>query len=71
MSALLTAAELLTHRLRILQKMQIQARERGETVVELNVAELFEPGDLAAIEAWEAAVAKVTGQTPLPWELSA
>lgn len=71
MSALLSAAELLTRRLRILQKLQAQARERGETVVELNVAELFEPADLAAIEAWEAAVAKVTGQLPLPWELSA
>jgi hypothetical protein len=71
MSALLAAAELLTRRLRILQKLQAQARERGETIIELNVAELFEPGDQAAIDAWEAAVAKVTGQQPLPWELSA
>jgi|GEM_PF-5504107 len=71
MSALLAAAERLTRRLRILQKLQAQYRDMGMATVELDVAELFEPGDQAAIEAFEAAVAKVTGQTPLPWELSA
>lgn len=71
MTSLLAAAEKLTTRLRILQKLQMQCRERGETTIDLNVAELFEPGDLAAIEAFEAAKATVLGQVPLPLEISA
>ncbi len=68
MSAILVAAEKLTVRLRILHKLQMQCRERGETLIELNVAELFEPGDLEAIEAWEAAKAEALGQQALPFE---
>ena len=51
MHALLAAAELLTTRLRILQKLQMQCRERGETTIDLNVAELFEFGDAEALAA--------------------
>ena len=69
MLALLQAAEKLTRRLTILQRLQAQARERGETVIELHVEELFEAGDREAIEAWEAAKAEATGQMPLPLEL--
>ena len=70
MHSLLAAAELLTVRLRILQKLQTQCRERGETHINLHVAELFEPGDMEAIEAFEAAKADAMGQVPLPLEIS-
>ena len=71
MTSLLAAAELLTHRLRILQKLQAQHREMGDTHVELAIGELFESGDLAAIETFEAAKAEAMGQVPLPLEISA
>jgi hypothetical protein len=70
MSALLAAAEKLTTRLRILQKLQAQCRERQEVTIELHVSELFEPGDLEAIEAWEKALAEATGAQPLPFEVT-
>jgi hypothetical protein len=70
MSILLAAAEKLTHRLRLLQRMQIQARERGDTLVELHVEELFDSADLAAIDAWERAKAEAMGAQPLPFELA-
>lgn len=66
--ALLQAAEKLTTRLRMLQKMQLQARERGEAVIELHVEELFDSGDAEALAAWEAARDLATGQVPLPLE---
>ena len=66
MQALLRAAEKLTRRLLILQKLQAQARERGETSIDLHVEELFESSDLEAIDAWEAAKAEAMGQVPLP-----
>jgi hypothetical protein len=66
--ALLIAAEKLTRRLAVLQTLQMQARERGDTYVELHVAELFEPADLEAIQAWEAAKAEALGAQPLPFE---
>jgi hypothetical protein len=71
MHHLLAAAEKLTTRLRVLQRLQEQARERGDVTVELNVAELFEAADLDAITAFEAAKAEAMGQVPLPMEMSA
>jgi uncharacterized membrane protein YqjE len=71
MKNLLAAAEKLTVRLRILQKLQAQHREMGDTHVELAVGELFESGDLEAIQAFEEAKAEAMGQVPLPMELSA
>lgn len=65
---LLIAAEKLTRRLAVLQTLQMQARDRGETHVELHVAELFEPADLEAIQAWEAAKAAAMGAQPLRFE---
>lgn len=65
---LLIAAGKLTRRLRILQKMQAQHREMGDTHVELAVGELFESDDLAALMAWEEAVAQAMGAQPLLFE---
>jgi hypothetical protein len=69
-TALLVASEKLIVRLRILQKLQMQCRERGETTIDLNVAELFEPADAEAIVAWETAIAGCTGAVPLPFEVA-
>ena len=66
MLALLQSSEKLTARLRVLQRLQQQARERGETTVELHTDELFEPADQEALMAWEAARDLATGQVPLP-----
>lgn len=63
---LLEAAGDLTKRLYILQKLQTQYRDMQQSMIELDVAELFEPGDLAAIERWEQAKAAAMGQVPLP-----
>jgi len=65
---LLMAAENLTARLVVLQRLQMQAHERGETSVELHVSELFEPSYLEAIRAWEAAKAAAVGAQSLPFE---
>jgi len=69
--SLLSAAEKLTTRLRVLQRLQEQAHERGAATVELHVAELFEPADLETITAFEVAKAEAMGQVPLPLEISA
>ena len=68
MTTVLAAAEMLTRRLRILQKLQTQYREMQQTIIELNVAELFEAGDAEALAAFEAAKAEAMGQVPLPME---
>ena len=68
--AIFKAAELMAARLRILQKLQAQARDRGETTVELHAEEVFEAGDRAALEAFEKAVSEMTGKTPLPFEVA-
>ena len=68
--AIFKAAELMAARLRILQKLQTQARDRGETTVELHAEEVFEAGDRAALEAFEKAVSEMTGKTPLPFEVA-
>jgi len=68
--ALLAAGGGLTTRLLILQKLQAQYRDMKQTMIELDVAELFEPGDAAAIESWESAKAAAMGQVPLPMEIA-
>ena len=68
MRDLLIAAEKLTARLRVLQRLQMYCRETHQTVIELNVAELFEASDLEAIEDFEAAKATALGQRALPFE---
>lgn len=68
--ALFEAAEKLTARLLILQRTQIQARERGETVMEFPVGELFDAKDQEAIDAWERAKAAGIGAVPLFDEVS-
>ncbi len=65
---LLAAAEKLTTRLRVLQRLQKNHRDMGDTHIELALEELFEPADREALEAFEAAKAQATGQVPLPME---
>lgn len=68
---LLDAAAAMADRLRVFKALQMQARERGEEVTELHVAELFEAKDAAALEAYEEALAKFIGAVPLPMEVRA
>ena len=69
-SPFLAACDAVAHRLRIFRRTQQQARERGEEAVELPVEELFEPLDGAALDAYEAALADLLGQRPLPMEVA-
>lgn len=66
--AMIQAAAMMAARLRIMAKTQTQAREQGRDLVELHVQELFEAGDRAALEAYEAALSQMTGAVPLPFE---
>lgn len=68
MRALCAAGDDLVARLRILHRLQAQAKERGDSTVELHVEELCEPADLAAIQRWESAKAGALGHQPLPFE---
>ena len=69
-SPFLGACEAVGRRLDIFRRTQLQARERGEEAVELPVEELFEPTDAAALEGYEAALAALLGQRPLPLEVA-
>jgi hypothetical protein len=69
--ALVMAAGMLVRCLLVLQKLQMQCRERGETAIELHVAELSEAKDQQALDAWEKAKDEALGQQPLPMEISA
>jgi hypothetical protein len=66
--AFLMACDALAARLRVFKRTQQQARERGEERVELHVAEIFEPSDAAALDAYETELAALLGQVPLPME---
>jgi hypothetical protein len=68
MRALLEAGDALAARLRLLDRLQEQAREREDQVVDLPVGELFDATDRAALDAWEAARNAATGQVTLPFE---
>ena len=65
------SAALMAARLRVFQRLQLQARERGDLTVELHVEELFEPSDVAALDAYERDLAAHMGQVPLGLEMSA
>ncbi len=64
----LAACEDIANRLRVFKRVALQARERGDEQVELHVAEIWEAGDEAALEAFEKALAELTGQRPLPFQ---
>lgn len=68
---LLDAAAAMAESLRTFKRIQIQARERGDEVVELHVAELFEAKEQAALDAYEKALADFIGARPLPMEVPA
>lgn len=67
MRALLAAGDKLAARMQIIQRLQIQARERGDSTIELNAEEIFDASDRAALEAWETAKASALGAQPLPY----
>lgn len=67
--ALQRAATLMARRLQLLKKMAHQARERGETHLELHVDEVFESGDEQALAAYESALNEINGHQPLPMEI--
>ena len=61
------AAKMMAERLKVWKKMQIQARERGEDMVELHVSELFEVADASALQMFEDAMNEIHGARPLPF----
>lgn len=65
MSALLIAAEKLTRRLSVLQRLQRLHKEMGDTEITLGVDELFEPADAEALAAFELALQEHHGAQPL------
>jgi hypothetical protein len=69
--ALLIAGDSLIQRLKVLQLLQLQARERGETSIEMHVEELFDSSDAQALEAWQKAKAEALGHQALPFEVPA
>jgi hypothetical protein len=58
-------------RLRILQKTQQQAREQGRDEIMQPIEEVFEPGDRAALDAYEQELLLHSGAQPLPFEVCA
>ena len=69
--ALFKVAQQLAARLEIYKKVAGQARDRGDTVVELDIREMWEPSDQAALDAFNAYVHQTQGRTPLPFEQAA
>jgi len=65
------AAEEMAKRLRIWKRLAQQSREAEREQVVLDVRELWEPSDEAALAEFEAAKAAVVGAVPLPMEISA
>jgi len=62
------AADAMRARLALFRKTAEQAREMGETVIELDVRTLWEPSDQAAIDAFDSAKAELVAGTPLPMD---
>ena len=52
-------------RLKTWKRMREQAEECGRNKVELHPAELFEPSDAEALEAWEIYLKHRAGEQPL------
>lgn len=61
------AAKMMAERLRVWKRLQQQARERGDSLIDLDVAELFEARDLEALTAYESALDEINGARPLPF----
>ena len=59
------AADAMRKRLELFRKTAEQARDKGETLVELDVRTLWESGDQAAIDEFDAAKTEMTAGTPL------
>ena len=68
--ALRDAAALMAARLRLFRRTAQFATER-EARVDLAPAELWEPADDAALDAYEKAIDEINGARPLPMEMSA
>lgn len=59
------AAKLMAGRMRLLKKLVVQAREREEQELLLDLREVWEAQDEAALAAYEEALAAITGARPL------
>jgi len=66
----LLAGDALAERLRIFKKLSLQAKDCGDTVVELPVQAVFETSDEAALARWEKEKAEILGQQALFSEVS-
>jgi hypothetical protein len=65
---LIEATEGLLARVKVFKKTALDAKDRGDTWVELHVQEVWEPSDEAALQRYEAALARAKEQPPLPFE---
>lgn len=65
------SAALMAARIRILKKLQTQAREEGRDTLELQVPAIFESADQAALDAYEAELLEHSGAVPLGLEIPA
>lgn len=61
------AAAKMAKRLKTFQRLAQQARERGDSTVELHINELWEPSDQEAMDAYESVVHEINGARPLPF----
>ena len=60
------SAKLLADRLRILKKLQAQAKEEGRDTLELPVPAIFEAADQEALDAYEDELLEHSGAQRLP-----
>lgn len=68
MDHLKISASLMAERLRVFKTLAIQAKERGEVTITLHVDEVWDANDEAALQAFEVAVAELTGAQRLPMD---
>lgn len=59
------AAKAMAESLRDWRRLQEQARDRGDASMQLDVEELFEAKDRAALAAYDAAIIEISGARPL------
>jgi hypothetical protein len=59
------SAALMADRLRLMQRLQQQARDEGRTELEIATEALFSPGDRVALDAYERDLMLHSGARPL------
>jgi len=71
MTSFRESAARMAERLRIMKKLQLQHREMGDEEITIQVVDLFNAGDQAALDLYDRELAEATGQVPLPLERGA